>query len=66
VIDGETELAMALRHVAEAERHIRRQSQRVLKLEADGQSFALAQQLLEALEKTLKLARRHVERLQNR
>ena len=60
---GETELAMAERHVAEAEEHVTKQLAIIKRLLALGSDTALAESILRELELSLTLAQEHVSRL---
>ena len=60
----ETDLEMARRHVAEAERHIRSQEDIVAHLRDLGGDVATAEQLLCLFEETLDIHRAHLDRLE--
>jgi hypothetical protein len=60
-------LAIAQQHVIEAEEHVARQRELLTELERDSHAKAakLARAVLETLEKSLELAREHLEREQD-
>jgi hypothetical protein len=62
---GETELEMAVRHVAEQETRITRQKTLIERLRKAGAPTASAHDLLDAMLDLLESMRAHVERLKN-
>ena len=65
MIPGETELDMALRHVAEGERHIRIQDQIIAHLAVLGAPTELAEQLKRQFEELLVMHKQHLARLEH-
>ena len=61
---NETELEMTRRHVAAGERHVALQREIIARLQRLGSDAALAEQLLEEFEATLRDHRAHRDRLE--
>jgi|ERR1700722_1034376 hypothetical protein len=64
MVEGETLLQMARRHVRDGEAHVARQREILAKLQADHLPTEMAQKLLVGFEETLQLHKSHLAQIE--